>query len=217
MKNIYIILSFLLSLNSFSIEHTVKFDKELFKVLSYSSINPNEFKFRVKDLFIKVKGSASPLIYPLKDPKTFKELSFKAKLKGRVNYKGAQGEKGSDDFSLRVGVVYEGDKTLNFFQKAIAAKWIVTLFELAPNGTGVSEINFFNTFQDKKLKDKSREHPLSDLLVENFVSDVSNSDMIDVKVPLDKNKKILALWISSDGDDTSSNFEVVLNEIKLKE
>ena len=146
-----------------------------------------------------------------------KELLFKASLKGKVNYQKSQGEKGSDDFSLRVGVVYEGDKTLNFFQKAIAANWIVTLFELAPEGTGVSQINFYNTFQDKKLRDTKREHPLSDLLIENFVADISKSDSVDVKVPLNPSKKILALWISSDGDDTSSKYEVRLSKIILKD
>ena len=217
MRCFSIFLIFLFSLSSFASEHSVKFKKEFFQILSYSSIRPNEFAFKSNELIIKVDNSASPLIYPLKEAKKYKELLFKANLKGKVSYQKWQGEKGNDDFSLRVGVVYEGDKTLNFFQKAIAANWIVTLFELAPEGTGVSQINFYNTFQDKKLRETKRKHPLSDLLIENFVADISKSDSVDVKVPLNPSKKILALWISSDGDDTSSKYEVRLSKIILKD
>ena len=107
-------------------------------------------------------------------------------------------------------------QTLNFFQRKIAADWVNRLFDLAPKGTGVSNIYFYNTFIEPSLAGKKREHPLSDLLIENFVANVKDTNQINVKVPLDKSRKVLALWISSDGDDTKSSYEVTLNEIILK-
>ena len=195
----------------------VIFKESNFKILSYSSIKPNEFVFNDTSLDIKVDSSASPLIYPLESSGKYSKMTFSARFNSKVKTSGPQGDKGHDDFSLRVGVVYEGDRTLNFFQRAVAAKWITTLFELAPKGTGVSQINFFNTYVDKRLASKSRVHPLSDLLVENFVGDLSTSNEVSVSVDLDRSKKILALWISSDGDDTQSKYIVEINQISLVE
>ena len=218
MKNNFILALMIFFFSSSQIfAENVVFKESNFNVLSYSSIKPNEFSFNNENLEIKVDSSASPLIYPLKSSKNYSKMIFSARFDDKVKVSGPQGDKGHDDFSLRVGVVYEGDRTLNFFQRAVAAKWITTLFELAPEGTGVSQINFFNTYVDKRLASKSRVHPLSDLLVENFVGDLSTSNEVSVSVDLDRSKKILALWISSDGDDTQSKYIVEINQISLVE
>ncbi|MDD0852763.1 hypothetical protein HBN50_06630 [Halobacteriovorax sp. GB3] len=194
-------------------DHEAKFQASSWQILKYSSLKENTISFDKDLLTIGVDSSASPLIYPLSAATSFKKLHFKGHIKGTLNLKEKQGDKGADDFLVRVGVVYEGEQTLNFFQKAIAAKWITTLFELAPSGSGVSYIQFFNLYDDDRLKDQRRTHPQSELLKESFVAKAS--DQFDITVDLDPTKKVLALWLSSDGDDTNSRFQVQFEQIKL--
>ncbi len=208
------ILALLLTINVFALE--VSFNKIDWQVLSYSGITPNQFQFEKSHLKLKIDKSASPLIYPLKKPINVKELSFKGRVQGQLNLKEKQGEKGSDDFLLRVGLVYEGEQTLNWFQKKIAASWIIKLFELAPSGTGVSHIQFYNIYSDDRLNGVSRTHPLSELIKESMVAKVDNQQEFEVKINIEQKRKVLAIWISSDGDDTNSQFEVLINSLSLQ-
>ncbi len=213
------LLALFLTLNSLAMNktHEISFHKSKWEVLSYSSIKANTFDFKGQSMTIGIDGSASPLIYPFQSPVSANEISFKAKIEGDIDFKGQkQGEKGADDFLLRIGLVYEGDQTLNWFQKKVAASWILKLFNLAPKGTGVSHIHFLNVYSQDALKGQKREHPLSELLIEQMVAKKDPQGFVSVTVPLVKNKKILALWISSDGDDTKAKFKVQLESIVIK-
>src|SRR4051812_23372563 len=107
------------------------------EMLKYSSIPSHELSFAPSELRIKVKSSAAPIIHKLKAPMTVKEVRLKASMVGKINYGGkTPGEKGADDFPLRIGLVVAGDKRLGTFQSAFAPAWIVRLHELAPAGTG---------------------------------------------------------------------------------
>lgn len=194
---------------------------EGWQILEYSSIASHEIDFAPDGMTIKVRQSASPVIFPIK-PRTVSRLKVSAEITGKLSLKPRpQGDEGNDDFLLRVGLVYEGEQTLNFLQRSFAAKWIKTLFDLAPEGTGVERIEFFNAYSDPSLADTTRVHPLSDLMTEHFVTFVpqaADSELREVQFEIQpkSDRRVLALWISSDGDDTRSSFRVKFREIELR-
>ena len=96
----------------------------------------------------------------------------------------------------------------------MAADWILKLFSLAKGDQGVDKIHFFNVISDASLLGTSRVHPLSDLLVENFNFTKEHSKY-DLKLFPFKDKKVLGLWLSSDGDDTGAKYKVTIKNINL--
>ncbi|MRI32904.1 hypothetical protein EOPP23_07890 [Endozoicomonas sp. OPT23] len=185
-------------------------------LLEYSSLEPNKVEFSDNRMLIEVDNSASPIIYPFDSPQSLEAISLKLKLDGQLMLeKPLQGSKGNDDFVFRLGVVYEGEQTLNFFQKAIAAKWVKQLFALAPKGTGVDHISFFNVYSDDRLAGKDRTHPASDLMKETFQDTLAEGKAVSFQWHPDPEKKVLGLWISSDGDDTDSNYSVEISDLQL--
>ncbi len=197
-------------------KHEVLFEESKWGLLSYSKIPANTVTFKNGEMKIEVNSSASPIIYPLKNFRKYNKMKVRAQIKGTINYKkGTQGKKGSDDFRLRIGLVYQGKETLGFFKRQIAAAWIIKLFELAPKNAGVSRIEFFNTYLDEELKGTKRDHPLAEILKENFIINVSAQDEINQVIDLPSDSNILALWISSDGDDLKASYSIELKEISL--
>jgi hypothetical protein len=173
--------------------------------------------FADKKMRIKVNNSASPLIHSLAVPTAVRELDVSFSLKGNLNLgKKKQGSKGADDFLLRVGLVFEGDKKLGFFQRQFAADWVKQLFNLASDKTGIDGIVFYNVYSDQALASKKRVHPASELLTEVFVAKAVKGKETTMKVKIRKKEKVLALWISCDGDDTQSQYEVVITNLQLK-
>ncbi len=194
----------------------VQMTQNKWEVLQYSGIKANQVNFNNNTMTIKVNQSAGPLVYRLNKPQVVKEIILDADILGKLKLnKSKQGEKGNDDFSLRVGLVYQGKRRLGFMQKQVAAGWIKKLFSLAPKNLGVSHVEFFTVFQDKRLANSKRVHPLSDLLVENFTVQQPNNGKLKVSFKVPSNKTALAVWISSDGDDTKSAYSVRLNQLIL--
>ncbi len=198
------------------IAETIQFSKENTVLLSYGKINPNKVTFNKESLTIKVDNSSGPIVYPLPSPKKISKLVINAKIDGSLRLSGKQGGKGNDDFRLRIGLVYEGDKTLSFLQKKVAAQWIKTLFNLAKGkAKGIEEVYFYNTYSDSSLKSTTRKHPLSKLLKEDFSLRISENGEINQEIIVPSDNKVLGLWISSDGDDTASRYIVTINKIEV--
>ena len=185
------------------------------QLLEYRGIAANQVTFTDNGMTITVNNSASPLIYPLA-PDYFSSLHYTMQINGKLNLKpDLQGSTNNDDFLLRIGVVYEGNKTLNFIERKLAAGWIKTLFKLAPKGTGVDKIEFFNIYSDPHLANQTRVHPLSEYMQEHFLlAEVSNGHY-QGQIELNTEKRVLGIWLSADGDDTESGFEVVVTELEL--
>ena len=93
------------------------------------------------------------------------------KISGLLNVSpGKQGSKGFDDYTLRVGLVESGTRRLSRREKLMAADWVKTLFSLAPPGTGITRIHFFNLGTLASQVGKTRVHPMSDLIEETVVA-----------------------------------------------
>ncbi|MDZ4729805.1 MAG: hypothetical protein SH820_07670 [Xanthomonadales bacterium] len=185
--------------------------------LTFNNIPPNEVSVEDGALHITVRSSASPLIYGLEKPTRLAGVTVLARWSGEVKIpEGAtQGDKGADDFVLKFGIVEAGEQTLNWLQRQIAADWIKQLFRLAPRGTGVRRINFLATVQQPNLLGTQRTHPLNDLLHETRITFLEAPGAFEMAYRFDEPVETLGLWISSDGDDTSSSFDLEIQRITL--
>lgn len=185
-------------------------------LLQYSSLPSNKVSFENKSMTIKVEKSASPIIYKLNMPISAKALMVKGEIIGKLNFdKKIQGEEKADDFAVRVGLVIEGDRRLNLFQKIAAPKWVKQLYGLSSDDTGIDKINFYNISQ-QSLNWSVREHPLSSLLHEDIVQSIKTGQFSFTRT-LNKEERIIAIWLSSDGDDTGSSYSVRFDKIEFSD
>lgn len=191
-------------------------DRAKWQVLQYSRLPPHRVRFSKAGLEIAVDGSAMPLIYPL--PKAF--AAARIRVKGRLDGTlaippGRQGDERFDDYAFRIGLVEPGKRTLGALQRPFAAPWVRRLFELAPAGSGISGIHFFNLGAESARIGTQRQHPLSDLIREEVVAVARADGRFDFEHALPRPLQTLAVWLSSDGDDTGSRFTVLLERIEL--
>lgn len=190
------------------------------KQLEYRNILPNKvstIRENGDHLKISVFQSASPLVYKFERAKKLKSISLKAILNsGELSFKGAkQGEKNGDDFILRLGVVAKGSNHLNFFQKLTAPNWVMELYKLGDENTGIDRIYFYN-IASSDIKWGERIHPSSPLITEKIVGKIIDKK-IEINVDLDSSKEYLGIWISSDGDDTKSKYELQIDQLAIEE
>ena len=192
-------------------------DLQRWTSLSFSSIPANTVSVEDGNLHISVNKSASPLVYKLGEPLAVMSLAVKARWSGKLNIPqdAVQGEAGADDFILKLGIVEAGDRTLNWLQRRIAADWIRQLFKLAPKGTGVERINFLSTTQQQNLLGSRRTHPLNDLLYETRIAYLESPGEFEMVYEFEEPVVVLGLWISADGDDTGSSFDLSIERITL--
>jgi hypothetical protein len=90
-----------------------------------------------------------------------------------------------------------------------------TLFALAPEKGGISQIHFFNVGAESAHLGRRRQHPLSELMVETVVALPRADGRFDFTHALQTPLETIAVWLSSDGDDTGSKFSVLVEEIVL--
>lgn len=191
---------------------------EKWKHLKYDKIATHRVEQTKGQLVIKVDSSSGPSIYPFEKQVQIEEIDVEGSVSQllKVAADGVQGDKKNDDFLLRVGLVVPGEKKLNWAQRQIAAPWILQLHQLAPNGSGLSHIQFFNAVQVSTLLGQTREHPLSSLIKESFVWLLDAPGDFSFRHKLDQPLDAVALWLAVDGDNTQTKFELKLNKIAFK-
>lgn len=193
-------------------------DAARWEALAFRKIPANEVSFGPDGMTLRINGSASPLVHGLETPARVSRVRVRGHWSGALTLPqgSVQGDEGADDFVLKLGLVESGDQTLNWFERKLAAPWIRTLFELAPTGSGVRRIHFLSTTMQADQLERSRVHPLSDLLYETRVALLEEPGAFEMDVILPEPAQVLALWISSDGDDTASRFTLHLDSITLE-
>lgn len=184
---------------------------------SYSSIPRNEVDFSNRGILVKVNSSASPLIFPFKDKESLSGFRVAGEFRGLPKFAdpSSQGKKGFDDFPLRLGFVVSGKKQLGTFQKLVAKDWVRRLFSLAPEGEGVDKILFFNITQNPHQVGGERTHPMSELIRETFIDSVKEKGEYSYSYTFKAPIEVLAIWISIDGDDTKSAFDVLIRALEV--
>ena len=203
---------------AFAISVPMQLDKDHWQNLKYNNIPANQVTELAQGLQIQINASASPLIYVFEEAATINQVSVSGMIGSLpVIPQGLkQGEKGADDFPFRLGLVLEGDKTLNFVQKLIATSWVKILFGLAPEEAGIDHIMFLNLVNPgfQYVPGTLREHPHSKgLYTETFVGQIAADQNFNFSYQLPMPKKVIALWISADGDDTGSSYTLTVNSI----
>ena len=196
----------------------VPFDSNQWHSLRYRSIPSNVVQFFKERILIKVKNSASPLIYPMTNqPLLLTGIAIEGKIDRLIHISTPQqqGKQGLDDFILRFGLVLMGHKRLNWFQRSIAPEWIIKMYDLAPKNQGIDHIYFLNAVQSPTLLNVKRTHPLSEYIKEHYVWLMNKSGEFSYSYRFPKPKQTAALWISSDGDDTQSEFNLEIKKISL--
>lgn len=76
--------------------------------------------------------------------------------------------------------------------------------------SGISRIHFFNLGMDKARIGERRQHPLSDLIVEQIVAVPRPGGRFDFVHSLERPLQTIAVWLSADGDDSRSQFTVLV-------
>ncbi len=196
----------------------MQLDKQHWHALKYHNIRANRVNQVEQGLRIQVNKSASPLIYIFDRPQIIHEISVTGVM-GRlpaIPQGIKQGDKGADDFPFRLGLVLEGEKKLNFAQKLIATQWVKILFDLAPDDTGIDRIMFLNLANPgtgQRDKVQHEQFGRKGLYTETIVGQVAVGENFGFRYTLPMPEKVLALWISSDGDDTGSSYALTVNSI----
>lgn len=189
------------------------------EVLTYRNIKPNGVEFTKQGLKLSIDESASPVIYKLPQTEKIYEVFVEGRiLSGQLRLQNPkdQGLSQSDDFILRMGLVVEGSKKLSWVQRVAAPAWIKRLHSVAPSGKGIDGIYFYEIAQEASLIGTRRTHPLSDLMKEEIVTSVKADGSFSFTKTLDTPLSVLGIWISSDGDDTKSKYDVLISNIELR-
>ena len=180
----------------------------------FNGIPANQVEFSTVGIHIQIKKSSSPLVYPL--PSVQRVLGFRATLEIHGEIKSATNAWPEDAY-LRVGLVAPGKRRLGFGERLVAAPWIKQLFALAPNGMGIDKIHFFNLVAGGGSIGKKRDLPKAKGLIDEMILaerlPTAKKMIFEYKLPGPMD--VIALWLSVDGDDTSSSFEIDLQELKL--
>lgn len=187
-------------------------------LLSYNNIRPNEVSIADDTMLVSVRGSASPLIYQFDEPVHISGVTITASWNGelRIPEYATEGDENADDFVLKFGIVEAGDRQLNWFQRLFAADWIKELYKLAPKDSGVNRINFLSTTQRQERLGESRTHPLHDFLHETRILYLDAPGPFVMTHDFSAPVEALALWVSVDGDNTGSDFDLRLERITLR-
>lgn len=157
-----------------------------------------------------------PLVHPLGKPFATRRIRVKGRVDGTLNVPpGQQGEERYDDYVFRIGLVEPGERTLGAIERRFAADWVRKLYELAPPGGGISGIHFYNVAVEPAHIGRKRQHPLSDLIREEVVARARADGRFDFEHVLAQPLQTIAVWLSSDGDDTKSTFTVRVDAIEL--
>jgi len=184
--------------------------------LKYGKVPPNTFRATSAGFEIGVTNSAAPALFPLAGGFRITELRACGKISGTLKIPaGRQGEKAFDDYAIRVGIVEPGTRTMNWREKLISPDWVKQLFALVPHGTGITKVRFFNIATDTTHLGRTRAHPKSNLMEETITGVPDANGSFTITNHFAKPIGALAVWVSSDGDQSKSSFAVTLEKVEL--
>jgi hypothetical protein len=187
--------------------------KEGWTELSFKKLTPNTVTVENNALKVSVDKSASPLVYKLDSIKKVKSIEAEVSFDGDVN---ETKHKWNEDSVFRLGLVVEGEKKLTGVRKYLAADWVLKLFSLAPEESGLDKIYFYNIGKAPAELNQQRIHPKSELLSEEIVAIRKDESTMKIKKQFSLAVPTMALWISIDGDDTKSKFSTTIKKITLE-
>lgn len=210
------ITQFLLKRFSKSLSNTAFFaaiiiplDTSSWKHIDFGKIKKNKIIFN-KTITFGVENSSSFLIHKLPKPIDINSIDIEIEVSKVLSL-----NIDSDDYPFKLGLIIEGDKKLSGMKKMFAPKWISEVYKFAPKGSGLDHIEMFIATFNNDLHGLKREHPKSDLFMENFVFKLKTDGAQKFTYKLKKPVKASALWLSADGDGSNSKFTTIVKSIKF--
>lgn len=202
--------------------------------LKFSKIKPNVIERSETGTLVKVDGSASPLIHGFGKIVQIDGFEAEVEISGSMNQMEAWKDFEEDSF-LRIGLVAEGPEKLDTMGSLFAPEWVKRMFALAPKGHGLDKIYFYSITSRADLDGKSRQHPKSKFMHEQNAflmpsqagvtigsTDASGSTgastakpvLVSVSRKFPKPIPAAGIWLSIDGDDSKSKFEVKIKSLR---
>lgn len=112
----------------------------------------------------------------------------------------------------------EGKNTLGAMGSMFAPDWVQKMFALAPKGSGLDKIYFYNLAIKPELVGKSRQHPKSKYMHEEYVTafdPAAKSTVVTKK--FDPPMPAAGIWLSIDGDESKSKFKIQIKDLRYTE
>jgi hypothetical protein len=196
--------------------------------LKFSKLKPNVIERSEAGTLVKVDSSASPLIQGFGKITPIDGIEAEIEITGSMNQMETWKDFEEDSF-LRIGLVAEGPEKLGTMGSLFAPEWVKRMFALAPKGHGLDKIYFYSVTSRTELIGKSRQHPKSKFMHEEYAflapiqtgPAVGSMDPTTVKpVSVSISKKFVkpipaaGIWLSIDGDDSKSKFEVKIKSLR---
>lgn len=196
--------------------------------LKFNKIKPNVVERSETGTLVKVDGSASPLIHGFGKIVQIDGFEAEVEISGSMNQMEAWKDF-EEDSLLRIGLVAEGPEKLGTMGSLFAPEWVKRMFELAPKGHGLDKIYFYSITSRADLDGKSRQHPKSKFMHEQNAflmpsqagATIGSTDAAAVKsVLVSVSRKFpkpipaAGIWLSIDGDDSKSKFEVKIKSLR---
>lgn len=95
------------------------------------------------------------------------------------------------------------------------SEWAKNLYGQLAKEQGLDHIQFFNITQNPLQAGKRRIHPTSDVMREEFIDVVMAPGPFEFEYHFKEPLETASLWISTDGDDTKSEYEVLISDLEL--
>lgn len=190
-------------------EIVLPFEKSKWIEINMDKTPPNKVQYKAAAINVAVNSSASLLVYKFDQPTDLSSFEINMNINGKLN---PTKDAFEEDSYMRFGFVVLGDHQMGAMGKMFAPKWVLQLFELAPEGKGLEKIYFYNMAENKDLIGQERVSPLSKHMLEKVISGRESI----FKYSLPKPVKTVAVWLNIDGDDTKSKFSTEITGIKVK-
>jgi hypothetical protein len=191
-------------------------DRSSWRLLAFDHVPQHAVRFSPGGLDIAVRSSAMPLLCRLEQTIRASSIHVRGRISGKLQVlPEKQGQKGHDDYTLRVGLVELGPNPIGARQLKSSPNWVKALSDCAPPGSGIAKVHFLNLAVDRSEIGRKRQHPLSKLLEEEIVAVPRSDGSFDFTHAIEPAADTCAVWISTDGDDTKSSFEVTIERIEF--
>lgn len=184
-----------------------------FQPIIFDDIPQTNYQFKDGQLTAKVRSSSSVLMMPFDKIKPVKEISLKWKLNQgdlKITSLATHKEKKGDDSLFRVGLLIHGDApSIPFFAPA----WIKKSSKILklPSET----LTYF--FVSPLAKGgETWESPYSSS-INNIAGRSTKQDggWYETKHQFAKAQKLVGIWLLADGDNSKSDFEIAVRDLKL--
>jgi hypothetical protein len=187
------------------------------KHINFDKIPANKVTFE-KSLSIEVNESSSFLVFPLQKLQKVESFEIKGSYSGGLSLPEGkeQGYDKADDFVMKFGFILPGEEQLTGLKKWLAPKWVKKVYAMAPKDQGLDHLELFAITEQEKMIGKKRIHPASDFFHEEYAYLLKDKGEFIFKKKLEKPIETLALWLSSDGDNSKSRFKIKIDEIKVQ-